>query len=237
MDFKTYLTEILTTMEVYEETNYHYQANETACVIKYMTGSNYLDSVIQPIQLSIYADDVMAAKVLLDAFTRTYTNTHIIDGTEYATQFYNTPLVLSTGNQIGPNYVANIIVTGTLIISSNVSEIKTVEIDGYEIETTKRNLVYVAMPDTQRKGSLKIASTDVKVPAVKFLCSFISKNNLLCQKLRRLRGGTLDPNTAFNITLTFTDNDTEESYVMKCIDSTLDSENGALPTYSVSFMQ
>lgn len=236
MNYLEYLQSVLTTMNIYEETNYQYSGSGTDCVIKYLQGTNYLDSIVQPIQLSIYTDDVITARTAIESFAKSYTNTHIIDGTEYVTQFYNTPMVLSVGNMIGPNYSANIILSGTLLISSNVSEIKTVTIDGYDIETTTRTLSYSVVTDTQRNNNSLISNTDVKSPVVKFVCTFINKNNSLCQKLRRMRLGTLNPNTYFSLTLTYTDNDTTETFsTMKVIDYTLNSDNGGLPAMTVTF--
>lgn len=236
MNYLDYLKGILTTMNIYEEANYQYTGTGTDCVVKYLQGSNYLDSIVQPIQLSIYTDDPMTARATIESFAKSYTNTHIIDGTEYVTQFYNTPMILSVGNMIGPNYNANLLVSGTLLISSNVSEIKTVNIDGYDVETTIRNLTYAPIQDTQRNNAYYIAKTDVRTPVVKFVVSFISKNNSLCQKLRRLRTGNLAPNTAFTIILTYTDNDTIETYSnMKLIDYAYNSENGSLPSITATF--
>ena len=52
------------------------------------------------------------------------------------------------------------------------------------------------------------------------------------EKLRKIRKRELDPNTLFNIKLTFS-SDEVENYNLICFNSSINSENGAFPTISL----
>jgi hypothetical protein len=219
-----------------EELSYEYSGEGILIIIKYLTGSNYRESTVQPIQLAVYTDDVPTTRTLLDTFAKTYNNTPYNDGLDYIQQIYSTPLVLSTFQPTGINYTSQIIVSGTLIISSNVSDIKSVSIDGVDYETTSRILTYVAAPNNKRDSTTKLNRTRISYASLKFNCTLINKSNVLNTKIRNLRTEVLPIDTTFTIVLTFTDNDATETYKMRLDSHTLNSENQILPILSLSFI-
>jgi hypothetical protein len=219
-----------------EELSYEYSGEGILIIIKYLTGSNYRESTVQPIQLAVYTDDVPTTRTLLDTFAKTYNNTPYNDGLDYIQQIYSTPLVLSTFQPTGINYTSQIIVSGTLIISSNVSDIKSVSIDGVVYETTSRILTYVAAPNNKRDSTTKLNRTRISYASLKFNCTLINKSNVLNTKIRNLRTEVLPIDTTFTIVLTFTDNDATETYEMRLDSHTLNSENQILPILSLSFI-
>lgn len=219
-----------------EELSYQYDGEGILIIIKYLSGSNYLESTVQPIQLGVYTNDVPATRTLLETFAKTYNNTSYTDGLDYIRQIYSTPLVLSTFQPTGVNYTSQIIVSGTLIISSNVSDIKSVTIDGVFYETTSRILTYVAMPNNKRDSTTKLNRTRISYASLKFNCTLINKSNVLNTKIRNLRTELLPVDTTFTIVLTFTDNDATETYEMRLDSHTLNSENQILPILSLSFI-
>lgn len=225
-------------MKITEELNYKYNGVGTLCIIKYLQGSNYRESIIQPIQLAIYTDDVPSTKAILDTFTKTYTNTPYTDGLEYINQIYSTPMVLSNFNQVGTNYISQFIVSVTLIISSNISDVKQVYIDGELYETTLRNVSYVAGPDSQRKNSATyLNETLIQNGLLRMSFNLISKSDALGTKLRGIRQGTISINTPFTVKMVYTDNGIEEEYVMKCESFIIQSENQLLPSISITFIK
>ena len=236
MSYLNYIKGLFPDYQVTDELNFEYGGRH-AIVIKYLNGSNYRESTIQPIQLTIYTTDVPTVKTALDVWTKQYNNTDYLDGFDYVKQFYSTPMVLSTFNTLQDNYTSQILISGTLIISENVSQIKKVVIDGNEYETAERNLHYITVVDTQRQEGEEISKTYIKSAMVKFTCSKVNKGDVLGQKLRNIRRGNLAKNTTFSIQLTFTDNDTVESYTMRLDSQTLNDLNSALPTITLSFIE
>lgn len=222
---------------VTEELNFNYSGSGVMVVIKYLSGSNFRQSIIQPIQLVVYTDDVPAAKTLFDNFTKTYNNVSYIDGLDYIQQIYSTPSVMSNFQPVGINFTQQLVVNGILVISTNVSEIKEVKIDGEVYETSSRIISYVASVDNQRKNGEYINKTNIRNGMVKFNCTMINKADTLSQKIRSIRTGTTDIDNSFTIWLKYSDNDVVEQYTMKLDSATINSENQTLPILSLSFVE
>lgn len=223
-----------------DEVNYQYNGVGNALLIKYLAGNNYKDSKVLPIQLSVFTSDLVATKAMLDDFAKTYNNSPFIfdngDGTtDYVQQIYGTPMLLQNFDATGNNFTHQFVISGTLIISSNVSEIKQVFIDNVEYETTSRNLAFVSQIDNQRVGNSFINATEIQYSMVKFACTMINKNNLLSTKIKSIRQGAISPSTPFVIKFVFSDNNNEETHTMRLENASLQSENQALPILTLSF--
>ena len=171
------------------------------------------------------------------SFAQNYTNVGVWESLEYIKQSYQTPLVITKMQATGIGYSHRIIVNGTLIISDNISDIQTVEIDDFEYETVSRDLTYNTLEDTQRKDDDYISNTDILGSIVQFVVAFENKNNDVCTKASRIRQGILDPNTEFVIKLTFTDNDRVETYTMKLHSAVLNSRNVLTPATTLTFIK
>jgi hypothetical protein len=238
MNYLSYLQSIFSSYTVTEEANYNYSGEDTVIVIKYLGGgANYQGSKIQPVQITFYTIDVQTTMNLAKTFAQNYTNISFSDDLEYVSQYYSTPTVLTQFGAQGSNAVSQIIINGNLIISSNVSEIKKVTIDGYEYETTIRKLNYTTLEDSQPKNAIFINKTNIRGSILQFTCAMINRNNDLGTKARRIRLGILDRDTDFTIKLTYSDNDYEETYTMKLHSYSLDSENQRLPVTAFTFIK
>ena len=223
-----------------DEINYQYNGSGDALVIKYLAGNNYKDSKVLPIQLSAYTNDLQTTKALLEDFAKTYNNTPFYydngDGTiDYVQAIYGTPMLLQNFDATGNNFVHQFVIAATLIISSNVSEIKQVFIDNVEYETTSRNLVYASSLDNQRVSNAFINTSQASMGIVKISLTMINKNNQLSNKIRSIRQGQLSLNTTFTIKFVFSDNNTEEIHTMLLENAGLNSENQTLPILTLSF--
>lgn len=237
MKYSEYLQSILTTVTVTDELTYVHNGDGVAVVVKYLNGTNYRDSVVQPIQLLIYTDDVMTTKAIFDTFTKTYNNVPYTDDFTYVNQLYSTPMVVSNFGQIGNNYSSQLIVNGTLIISENISDIKQVLIDGYIVETTSRIITYVGVVDNTRVSGANLNTSNITQANLRFTFTILGKATPLWTKLRRIRTGLLDIDTSFTLVLNYTDNNESESYVVKLDSNAINSENQALPSATISFIK
>lgn len=225
---------------VTDEINYQYNGEGDALVIKYLAGNNYKDSKVLPIQLSVYSNDLQATKTLLEDFAKTYNNAPFFydngNGViDYVQAIYGTPMLLQNFDASGNNFVHQFVIAATLIISTNVSEIKQVFIDNVEYETTSRSLVFVSSVDSQRIGTNVINTSLIKNSVVKFSCNMINKNNLLLNKIRTIRQGLVSPSSTFALKFVFSDNNTEETHTMVLENAALQSENQSLPVISIAF--
>jgi len=181
-----------------------------------------------------YTDDVDSARTLLSTFAESKSGTIFVQDLEYIRQSYSTPVVLSSFNGMTNNHTAQIIINGTLIVSSNLSDIKTVDIDGFEYFTTERKLTYVAKEDTQ-PDSDRLGETNIDSGMLQFTVAMENKDNDICNKARQIREGNRNVDNSFSIKLTFTDNDYEETYTMKLTSFTIDSNNALSPVIVMTF--
>lgn len=225
---------------VTDEINYQYNGEGNALVIKYLAGNNYNDSKVLPIQLSVYTNDMQDTKVLLEDFAKEYNNAPFYhdngDGTiDYVQAIYGTPMLIQNFDNTGNNFVHQFIIAATIIVSSNVSEIKQVFIDNVEYETTSRSLVFVSVVNNERIGNAFINTSLITNTVVKFNCNMINKNHALGNKIRTIRQGAISPSTVFVVKFVFSDNDTEETFNMVLESVALQSENQSLPILSLSF--
>jgi hypothetical protein len=242
MNYLNYIQSLATfsNFVVTDEINYQYNGEGDALVIKYLAGNNYKDSKVLPIQLSVYTNDLQATKTLLEDFAKTYNNAPFFydngNGViDYVQAIYGTPMLLQNFDASGNNFVHQFVIAATLIISTNVSEIKQVFIDNVEYETTSRSLVFVSSVDSQRIGTNVINTSLIKNSVVKFSCNMINKNNLLLNKIRTIRQGLVSPSSTFALKFVFSDNNTEETHTMVLENAALQSENQSLPVISIAF--
>lgn len=239
MNYKTYLEGLsyFSGYTITDELNYQYNGSGNALIIKYLNGTNYKDSKVQPIQLAVYTNDLVATKATLDTFTSEKNNAPFYDNTDYVQQIYSTPLLLTPFDPTGNNYTHQFIINATLLISSNVNEIKQVFIDGVEYETTQRTLSYVAQIDNQRNANAYLNTSNVTYGSLQFNCQMILKNNTLNNKLKLIRTDASDLDVSFTIKLVYSSNNVEETYTMKLDNMTINSENQSLPILSLSFIK
>jgi hypothetical protein len=236
MKYLEYL-ENLIDYTITEDSNYAYQSG-TVVIIKYLAGTNYLGSRVQPVQLAVYTDDVEVARETMQTFAQTYSNTSFKDlDNNYIRQTYQTPFVLNVGQSFGSNYTSQIIVSGILIISTNVSDIKKVEIDGAEIETVDRSIVLSAVNDTQRLGDDSVMESISNGYHLTLTVTAINKASELTQKIRQIRRGERTGDVTFSVVVTHEDNDDTESYTMRLVSASLNSSNGVMPSTTYVFIK
>lgn len=238
MNYLDYLQSIFTWATVTNEVNYNSEETDNVIIIKEMPGSVYRDTVVKPIQLEAHVKDLATAKGLIETFAKAYNNTDFMDEFDYVKQYYGTPMVLGNFNIMGANYSSVIIISGTLIISSNISDIKQILIDGEDYETSNRTVTYTTVVDNQAVDmSGYINASQIRNGVVKVTFTMVSHGDTFTQKLRRIRRGELPINTTFTVRIIHTDNNDVEEYTLRCDSHTINSSNSALPVLSVSFIK
>ena len=223
-----------------EELNINWNGNDTIGILKMQTGTKYEDSTVQPFQLMVLTADVLKVKEELESFITVNQNQFFIsEFVNYCKQYYYTPIVPTIATPTGNQLTHQVILTGTLIISENVSDIKEAYINGEKVKITTSAISYTTQPEAHvfplKNTTSAIAETSLKAASLTIQLTFINKNSQVCEKLRMLRRGKLAINTTFEIKLVFTDNDFAESYKCVCTSVSLNTENGALPVITAVF--
>ena len=223
--------------EITEETNYNMSGDKNSIIIKKSSGVNTKSGKVVPIEWRMYTSDINSLRETLEKFTKQNNTKQTLIDDKYLQEFYNTDFVSNTFNQIGINYTHEVIMTGTLIISSDISDIVTIKVNGYEIETLTRNLIYSTQQESQKVGNNYLNETEVLRGNLTLNLTLVNKtNNYISTILRSLRQGLMPVNTKFDIEVIFVDGSTEK-YKMSVISSSLNSDNQRLPFVPVSFMK
>lgn len=229
--------------EITEDLNMNWNGSKTLCIVKMQQGTRYVSSQLIPIQLMILTNDIIEDKNVANDFVKANHNQYYVYGEEYYHQYYYTPVVPTVMTESGNNFINQIIITGIITLSDNISDISKVEIDGEAYEFMNKKIVFTNATITQPRiintnelkatQGLSINTTS----SLSFEFSVVNKNNGLGVKLRNLRKKSLSNNHRFNLKLTFSDNDFVEEYSVILANYSLSSEDDKLPLVTLTFME
>lgn len=225
------------TWEITNDVNINWNTTNNLMIVRQVDGGvDYNDGTrVMPIQLLVYAKNLNEVKLKLDAFVSENNQAYVRRDSSDIIQTYFPPVVIPQINADGDGYYYQVICTGVLQISNNMDDIKEVWIDNVKYKTTQRTLSYTAIPDTQNVDINKdYCSSFIRVCQNQFVVSLISKTQAINNKLRQLRNHTITADSSFTIKLVYT-NDTEETYTMKCLNHSINSNNGVIPTLQITF--
>lgn len=224
---------------VCDELNIDWDGNTTTAILKTQTGTKFNDSEMIPLQLIVLTNDPIAAKdKLMEFITANHNKYFIEDINTFCKQYYYTPVIPTVATPSGHQLVDQIIMTGTLLKSVDVSDISEVIIDGTNYQITECNIGYSTDANAQiiiKENVNGMASTHIKKATVVIDISMINKNNPFCNELRLLRLDRGHINKTYNLKLKYSDNETSEPYSVKLTSFAINSTNGALPTLKVTF--
>lgn len=237
MDYKKFLIDNLGEYfdNITDEININTSGN--VMIVKELTGTIYKSSQILPIQLQVFTKDINGYMDIMRNFARSAAGTVITQGLNYVKQHFETPQVLNAWSESADNYYATIVLNGILIVSSNISDIKTVEIDGELIEFDEVNLIYAAAVDTNKLRKDNLSKSRIIGGANTLNISVISQSNYLLQKVRRVVRGEDKGNIKFNIKITYIDDDYVEEYVMVLNGRGLTSSSSGMPLETLTFTE
>lgn len=198
--------------------NYNPKPNEILVVIKELAGSVVGNVKFMPIQFNIFtgANEVNNTKEILKSFVNDYSNTHTNIGLDYYKQDYSTPIDMNNFLQVGDSYRAELLITGTLMIAGNISDIRKVKINNKEVNHTSVTVTYSTSPNPAKYSNenlqrVMIANANVQITIVAY--ANISPFNTL---ISLLKTGQKSPNDTFTVDLEYTD-DTIEHYNCRII--------------------
>ena len=164
-----------------EELNMNWNGVDTLAILKMQTGTHYEDSTVQPFQLVVLTSSVLDVKAELEAFITVNQNKFFIsDFVDYCKQYYYTPIVPTIATPTGNQLTSQVILTGTLIISQNVSDIKECYIDDELVKVTTGAISYATQGEAHvypYANKTALAETKLKASVLNIQISFINKND------------------------------------------------------------
>lgn len=236
--------------DITNELNLNWDGKTTVGIFKSTVGTKYVNSSVIPFQLIILTDNVPDTLSEINLFIASQQDQYFISNYVYYKQYYYTPVVPTVATPTGNTLTSQIIVSGVITESSNLSDVALITIDAETFVTQIRDIVY----STEGTNQMIISGSDIdmlgkrnnKGGSLTFSFSILAQNTVFNQKLRQLRLGTLNPNQTFSVTITFTDTNVvgtqpatnneryTETYTCKIVNYQYHSENSQLPNYVVS---
>lgn len=224
MSYKQYIENALQELtkkykiKVVEEINFNYnpEDNEILVVIKELTGSIIGDVKFMPIQFNVFsaANEVNGTFDLLENFVANYSNSHTMIGLDYVKQDYSTPVVANNFLQIGHSKRTELFVSGTLLVTKNISDVTKVYINGKEINYTSVIFTYGTQPNTAKTTEENLQRVMFAEANLQITLSTFAQISPFNTMLSLLRQGKKGLNDTYRLKFEFTDG-TEEEYICR----------------------
>lgn len=246
MSYKEYLQEQLqalvsSTYEVkcYDEAEFNYEPkeNEIAVIIKHLSGSIIGNVEFTPIQLEIYStnNEVNYTREILYEFVKAYSNTNFNLGLDYYKQDYSTPIDAGNFNEIAEGFRTRFIVVGSLMITSSISDVDKVYIDGLEMNNTNVAFSYATNGNTRKESGNNLQKNCIENANLTITITMFKNADVFNNKLSDLKLGRRSPNEIHRLKFVYTDNDREEEYTCVIDSFTENHDRTNAPTRSVAF--
>lgn len=196
--------------------NYNPDDTEILVVIKQLSGSVTGNVKAVPVQFNIFtsADEVNETMAIFDLFVARYSNTHTMIGLDYYKQDYFTPIDMNNFLQIGISQRAELLITGSLVITNSISDIKSVKVNNKEINYTNVNFTYSTNTNSAKKSGQNLQSTLIE--NANLLITVTAHVNIdpfnTMISLHKL--GQKSPNDIYTLEFEYTDDTTQE---YKCV--------------------
>jgi hypothetical protein len=221
VDYKDYIRERLqeltdTKIIVVNEVDFNFTSDDNAItvVIKNNGGAVNGNVKFMPIQFDIYSSlDVQETLAVFNEFVNRYSNTYMNLGLDFYKQDYNTPVVATNFLDVGTTK-SYIYITGTLLITTDISDVKEIWIDNKLINHLQCDVIYSASFNPAKASGEDFVETLLESASLTINMRMFCQNDVFSQQLKLIRRGELSPNHEFLIKLVYNDA-TEEVHRMK----------------------
>lgn len=248
MSYKEYIQEALESyvtdneykISVVEEVDFNYNPddNEIVVVYKELAGSVVGNVKFMNIQFNVFssANEVNYTKEILNSFVADYSNTSVTLGLDHYKQDYNTPIDLTNFNEVGHTQRAMFLITGTLLVTSNISDIKRVRINNIDINYTNVNISYTAQPHSYLVSSENLMRHSATNPNLQINIVAYIQNDSFNTLISLLKTNQKGANDTYTIELTYVDGNRVETYTCSIYSLSENYDITNPPTRNVVFM-
>ena len=224
---------------VSKERNVDADYNKHQVIVSALSGAIYEESSTIPYQIDIVTNDLES--VMIDFTTLAKNNNNkpftYIDKTKVEnefksvtiTPFFNTPVVMEKDIEIGSDKYARIVVFATVNEVTQVSNIKSLKINGEKIDFLTASLIYTAELNTNRISGQNMNVSKKKASSCSVSVSMIHKASVFTNKLFSIATGSVDGNTSFSVEVEL-DNGIKATLIMILGSYTFSNERTKLPT-------
>lgn len=175
------------------------EPNKIYVVIKYLSSSNSLNVVMQPIQIFVLSEQnqLQVAHTVFSQLVASHNFEVIIEDGIYVKQDYREPVILSNFNAVSYGYRSVMYISATLYIMKDLLDVSNLSINGVEVKPLSFSISYSMTPNTQQIPPDKL-STSVKSIA-SFSISFVVPliNSQFVEKINEIMAGEESGNYDF----------------------------------------
>lgn len=184
--------------------------NTVYVVIKFLSTTNTLNAVTQPVQLLIMCEQnqIQVSQIVFSKLVATHNFEAVIENGTYVKQDYREPVVLSNFNEVSYGYRTIMYISATLFIMEGVIDISNFKIklgdnDAENVKPISCNLAYAMTPNTQPIPSSRIATSvkSVATFSLSFAVPLTSAYSFLTTIYEIMSGATTG-NTDFLVSFT-----------------------------------
>lgn len=206
-------------IKVYDEINHNYNPkdNEIVVIIKKLSGSVIDNVKFYPVQFEVFGmnNETNDTMEILSRFVDENSNTNFMLGMDYYKQDYSTPIDAGNFNPIGSGYRSHFIITGTLMITTSISDIDRVYINGREMSNTSVSFGYNTNPMSRRNSGDNLQKSVIENGSLLITMTTFKNNDVLNGDLSLIKMNKKSLNTVYTLRFVYTDAQREEIY--KCV--------------------
>ena len=237
-NFKKYLKEKLQSLtdlnvEVVDELDFKIES-DIKVIIKYLTGTIYQDTLLQPMQLYVLTDKFEEARYLMQTFVEAYSQTRDRYDFKYFKQTYNTPVVLENFIPIKNKQSNALYVNATLTLLGDVIDIEKIVIDDEEIRFIDAQEHYIVQSSTQKIAGQELSYSKKQTATYSLAITCKNGNSVFLRKVKEIRHGLLIGNNQFNVKIYYDNDATPLEHKMIIISSSLATSESTFPTSTIT---
>lgn len=202
-------------------------------IIKYLTGTLYKGTRIQPVQLYVLSNKFEETKLLMETFAETYSQSRERLDFEYFKQTYTTPVVLDNFMQIKNRQMSALYISGMLTILAGVVDINKISIDGEDITLIDAQEHYVVQATTKKVAQEELSYNKKQTASFSLQLTIKNDRSVFCNRLRNIRHGLLSGNTQFKVKIYYDNEVNPIEHNMIILDHSLTTSEANIPVVSV----
>jgi hypothetical protein len=237
-NFKDYLQDKLQALtdlsvKVVDELDFKLES-DIKVIIKYLTGTIYQDTLLQPMQLYVITDKFEEARFLLQTFVETYSQTRDRFQFKYFKQMYNTPVVLENFIPIKNKQSNALYVNATLTMLGDVVDISKLEIDNEEIKFIDCQEHYIVQSTSQKIAGEELSYNKKQTATYSLVIVCKNVNNVFLRKAKQIRHGQLSGNNQFSVKIYYDNESRPVEHKMIIMNSSFVTTEASFPTSTIT---
>lgn len=236
-NFKDYLQEKLKeltdlSLEVVDELDFKLDT-DIKVIIKYLTGTLHKGTKVQPIQIYVLSDNIDEARLIMDTFATTYSQTKDRVDFKNIKQTYTTPVVLENFMPMRNKQISALYISGMLTILDDVVDISKLVIDDEEIFPIDIQEHYIVTATSKKMTDYRYSYNKQQTATYTLMLSMKNDKSNFSQKLKRIRHAETSGNISFKVDIYYDNDMIATSHNMIILDHNLITSESNIPTISV----